>query len=102
MGGINATLHFHNREKTELQTISAWGAKLVRVPLRADVEDENCDGFLSSDGKINEPAFLELDRLVDAASRLGLKIVLDLHTYPGGKSGRLWDDFGYWDDVTNL
>ena len=69
--------------RDDLQTIRNKGYNAVRVP----VWWANFYSFGNvSNGGFRSDAFDELDRIVNAASAVGLYVIIDLHGAPGGQS----------------
>jgi len=64
---------------SDLKLIKKFGANCVRIPLRYKYlfRKENCKG---------EPDFEYLDKLVEKCRKLGLYVILDLHSAPGGQN----------------
>ena len=64
-------------QESDIETIAGFGLNMLRLPiphtLFGDEKHSPCDEYV--------------DRLFDWASRFGLKIILDLHTVPGGQNG---------------
>lgn len=62
----------------DLKDLSNYGANIVRVTF-------NDNPFVNKTAPydFNEGAFIKLDSLLDAAEKLGMKVIVDVHTTPG-------------------
>src|SRR5206468_12433086 len=88
--------------RTVLETIRHNGFNSVRIPLSTQmVEDPvvpSSIGFINERGPINEPlrglnSLQILDRIVEYAGTLGLKVILDNHRSEAGDSA---ESSGLW------
>lgn len=99
--GVSITLH-RTRASQDLAEIAEWGANLVRLTIHADPNHFNYDDIYSADLKsINDDAFVKIDNFLDLAEDKGVKVVFDIHTYPGVKK-EVWTDYKYWDTLDML
>jgi aryl-phospho-beta-D-glucosidase BglC (GH1 family) len=100
--GINISFHT-NPKIHDLEKISLWGANVVRLVIHADpAMPQYRDFFDKGLLTINEAAFKKVDEVIEFAAKNKLKIIIDLHTAPGVKSGNLWTDFKYWEALEKL
>lgn len=71
--------------RSDLEDLAKWGANLIRWQLvrawgKAGTDRDQAEYSKWIDGKI-----AELDQLLTDAGRLGIKVVIDLHSPPGGR-----------------
>jgi endoglucanase len=74
----------------DLKTLSSWGANLVRWQLtwdgfpRSSADTASFESYM----KWLNGVLDHVDRMMPLTRQLGLKVVLDLHTLPGGGTGK--------------
>jgi endoglucanase len=75
--------------KEDIDFLKVAGFNTVRVPMswRLFVEEGN-DGATRFEG----PGWALIDRLVDWCRNAGLRVILDMHSAPGGQTGHTYDD----------
>jgi endoglucanase len=75
--------------KEDIDFLKAAGFNTVRVPMswRLFVE-EGSDGAVRLDG----PGWALIDRLVQWCRDDGIRVILDMHSAPGGQTGHTYDD----------
>jgi hypothetical protein len=99
--GINVTLG-RNLKEDDLRLISAWGANVIRLVINADPLSDKYDDVYLSNGTLNNAFFEKLDEILLAAKNSGLRVIIDMHTAPGVKGGKIWLDYKYWTKLEEL
>lgn len=77
--------------EADLRVLAGWGANLIRWQFYwhgGSFEDQRRD--LSAYDKWLEQTMADLERLLPVCKELGLRVVIDLHTPPGGTSAGHW------------
>jgi hypothetical protein len=96
--GANITLAGVGEYEIELLA-STWNANLVRIRLAAH---DGCDYSaveITDPATSTEPIFLELDRVIAACRANGLRVILDVHQFPGFSAYRMGGgDYRLWED----
>jgi hypothetical protein len=104
--GINISLN-QSTKPEDIAKIKSWGANCLRLVLNTDPHIKNprqYDGnVFDNDNKTLSTAYLSrIDAVVSEAKRDGIKIILDMHTFPGHEDGLIWCDGRYWDELTDM
>jgi aryl-phospho-beta-D-glucosidase BglC (GH1 family) len=100
--GINISFHT-NPNNGDFVKLASWGVNMVRLVIHADPAMPQYRNFLQKDmGRFNEDALLRLDKTIALAWKNGIQVIIDFHTAPGVKTGKLWQDYKYWDALESL
>jgi endoglucanase len=107
--GINISLN-HDPKPEDLAKIKNWGANLIRFVLNTDPKTETpaqYDGkkgsVFNADNKTLSPEYLaRIDAVVAMAKENGIKVIIDMHTFPGHADGLVWGNKQYWDELVEI
>jgi aryl-phospho-beta-D-glucosidase BglC (GH1 family) len=100
--GINLSLHT-NPSSTDFKKLSSWGVNLLRIVVHADPDMPQYRDFFQNDlTQFNEDSFQSIDNVIKLAGQNDIKVIIDMHTVPGVKTGKLWQDYKYWDSFELL
>lgn len=72
--------------KGDLEVLALWGANVIRWQLVRNWGQQNTDRDLEEYRHWMDTKLDELDQVLEHAERLGMKVVIDLHSPPGGRS----------------
>lgn len=109
--GVNMPLQINWKTKNSLSQkdfdyAAEAGANVIRLSVHADPEENNYSKFLDIDSRVMESGksqgLADLASAVDMAEKDGLKVIIDMHTMPGTKAGKIWNDSKYWDVLSSL
>jgi cellulase (glycosyl hydrolase family 5) len=96
--GVNITLAGVGEHEIEMLATD-WNANLVRVRLASYDQCDYSVVEISDPSRSNDPSLQELDKLISTCNSYGLRVVIDLHQFPGyshydegPRDYRLWDD----------
>lgn len=70
-------------DREGLETLHAWGANLVRFQITRD--DNSAEADLDAFERRLHKLLGELEKMLPDCERLGIKVVIDLHSPPGGR-----------------
>lgn len=70
----------------DLEELNSWGANLIRWQLKRNWGKSNTERDLKEYMGWFRRKLDELDRVLDHCRKLGIKVVIDLHTPPGGRN----------------
>ena len=70
----------------DLDELASWGANVIRWQLVRNWGKQNSDRELEEYRRWIDSKIEELDRVLEHAERVGLKVIIDLHSPPGGRS----------------
>jgi endoglucanase len=107
--GINISMNHHPKAE-DLAKIKSWGANLIRLVLNTDPKtrtpaqyDGNGGNVFNADNKTLSPEYLaRIDEVVAEAKQNGIKVILDMHTFPGHTDGLVWGDKQYGDELVEI
>ena len=71
----------------DMEELKSWGANLIRWQLTRNWGKANSERNLPEYLAWLRSRLDELDRVLDKCAELGIKVVIDLHTPPGGRYG---------------
>lgn len=78
--------------RDDIAFIKAAGFNTVRVPLSWRLFVQGGDGAGGGDVRFEGPGWTLLDQLVQWCREFGLRVVVDLHSAPGGQTGHTHDE----------
>lgn len=94
--GINVTLQTSYRPD-DFAKIASWGSRVIRLVIQADPAQPQGRKLIdSSTLSFTVQGMDILDQAVGLAKAAGLKVVLDMHTYPGHEGAKIWLNDQYW------
>ena len=94
--GINISYHRPWSEKDFLK-LNQWGVNVIRLVLHSDPTKKQYGGFFLDDlSGMNADAFIGVDEIIACAERHAIKVILELHSFPGQSSGDLWRSTERW------
>lgn len=99
--GINASLNT-GFSSNDIPKLSGWGVNLIRLVINADPGFPEYAYVYDDKGKISREFLRRVDGIVEAAGNHGIRIILDMHTFPGYKGGAIWRDKVYWESLVRL
>ncbi len=75
----------HNLQEKDFQDLAGYGAALVRAQLTRSWGQVNADRDLAEYDKWLEKRLDQLEKELDWSEKYGMKLVIDLHSPPGGR-----------------
>lgn len=93
--GINVTMG-RGIAASDIDYISEAGANLIRLVINADPHSDYYDGVYAKKWLVSSDFLQELDRIIESAGNRNLRVLIDMHTFPGHSGGRIWRDYKYW------
>jgi aryl-phospho-beta-D-glucosidase BglC (GH1 family) len=109
--GVNLPLQINWDTKNSLSQsdfdyAAAAGANVIRLSVHADNEAKNHSKFINANGTIIDPGqnsgLADLSNAVGMAEKAGLKVIIDMHSVPGQKGGKIWMNAKYWNILSNI
>lgn len=95
--GINVSLGARH-EQEDFRKIASWGANTVRIAIQGDPARARNNRLVDPQTlTVDETGLARLDEFVAYAKNAGLKVIIDLHTFPGHSDGMIWREQRYWD-----
>lgn len=108
--GVNLPLQIrwatrNSLSQADFDYAAAAGANVIRLSVHADPDGKNYTAFTDTNSKVlpgNNPGLADLELAVKMAQKAHLKVIIDMHTVPGTKGAKIWQDAEYWDDLTQI
>lgn len=109
--GVNLPLALNSSRQNTLNQAdfdycARAGANVIRLSVHADDNDIQHVDFFDASGKIlpadKSAGIAGLKTAVQMAKKANLKVIIDMHTSPGRKSGEIWTDQAYWDKLADI
>lgn len=70
----------------DLEELRSWGAALIRWQLVRNWGQNDTDRDVTEYLRWVDAKLIELEQVLDRAEKLGLRVIVDLHSPPGGRS----------------
>lgn len=101
--GINVTLAA-NPSRRDFDEIRGWGANSIRLVIHADPDAKRNDDLLmgASGSEVNPSGLEKLRATALNAVSSGLKVVVDMHSWPCRENGELWRNESCWNTFRHL